>query len=522
MSNEYLSAEDITRLHALPREEAHQFYAGIWETNSWPLIAELGKKDRFFLLTWILNGKFADKDFVYARCREVEAATDEYLDLWAREHFKSTIISFAGVIQEIVRNPEITIGVFSYNNPNAKKFTNQVKREFEDNERLKKAYPEVIPWKDPGKGSPLWSEDKGIIVKRRGNPKEATLTPHGLIEGLPAGPHYDLRVYDDVITEKEVTTPEMMEKATHMWRQSLNLGKEGGRQWHVGTRYHFNDPYSVMIRENLLQVRTYPATENGEVTGKSAMLSEDYLDFKRRALGSYIFACQFLLNPVADDAQGFKREWLRFTDNPVEWKGMNRYVTCDPANEKKKNSDYSVFWVLGLAPDGNVYVLDCVRDRLNLTERADILFALHRQYKPRAVGYEKYGKDSDIQHFEDRMRRDNYRFSITPLGGTVRKEDRIRRLVPFFEEGRVWLPEVMMRHSDNKHIDLVRHFIDQEYLAFPVGVHDDMLDSMARILDPEFFAVWPKDDDYSRSYSKRTQRSKYERRPQRATTWMSM
>jgi hypothetical protein len=41
-------------------------------------------------------------------------------------------------------------------------------------------------------------------------------------------------------------------------------------------------------------------------------------------------------------------------------------------------------------------------------------------------------------------------------------------------------------------------FIDEEYLAFPVGVHDDMFDCKARIVDPELGAVFP---DEKRSHA---------------------
>lgn len=313
----------------------------------------------------------------------------------------------------------------------------------------------------------------------------------------------------------------MLEKATHMWRQSLNMGKEGGRMWHAGTRYHFNDPYSVMLRENLLKPRIYPATDDSTVTGNPVLVSRQYMEEKRRQLGAYIFACQWLLNPVADDAQGFKREWLRFTDNRVDPQGMNVYITCDPANEKKKNSDFSVFWVLGLAADGNIYALDCIRDRINLTERADLLFGLHRQYKPRGVAYEKYGKDSDIQHYEYRMSQENYRFSITAVGSNQRKEDRIRRLVPLFEQGRVWFPEALWHESDNRKVNLIDHFIQDEFTSFPVGHHDDMLDALARVLEPDLYAMWPKTDNSAADYAKRG-RSPYEKKPKYNRTWMSI
>jgi hypothetical protein len=41
-------------------------------------------------------------------------------------------------------------------------------------------------------------------------------------------------------------------------------------------------------------------------------------------------------------------------------------------------------------------------------------------------------------------------------------------------------------------VDYVRAFIDDEFTAFPVSTHDDMLDCRARILDPALGAKFPK------------------------------
>jgi hypothetical protein len=80
----------------------------------------------------------------------------------------------------------------------------------------------------------------------------------------------------------------------------------------------------------------------------------------------------------------------------------------------------------------------------------------------------------------------------------VGKEDRIRALVPIFEQKRVFLPQMCIRpQSSGKVVDLTKVFIEEEYKTFPVGAHDDMLDALARILDhgkKGIFATFPEGD----------------------------
>lgn len=153
-------------------------------------------------------------------------------------------------------------------------------------------------------------------------------------------------------------------------------------------------------------------------------------------------------------------------------------------------------WVVGLGPDQNVYVLDMVRDRLSLTERADALMRLHRKWRPNEVRYEQYGLQADIEHIKDRMEREQHRFRIQEIGGRVSKPDRIKRLVPFFEQSKIWLPEAFYApNREGRSENLVEVFIEQEYLAFPVGAHDDMLDALSRIAEPEMPLKWPVKSD---------------------------
>ncbi|MEO1330834.1 MAG: hypothetical protein AAFW46_14355, partial [Pseudomonadota bacterium] len=164
-------------------------------------VRHLALTDLFFLGVYVLNRPDANNGWVFARAREVQAAPNGYLDLWARGHYKSSIITNWLTIQDILNDPEMTFGFFSHTRPIAKAFLRQIKQEFERNEWLRELFPDIL-WDNPRAQAPKWSEDEGIIVKRRGNPKESTVEAWGLVDGQPTSKHFSLLHYDDVVTRE--------------------------------------------------------------------------------------------------------------------------------------------------------------------------------------------------------------------------------------------------------------------------------------------------------------------------------
>jgi predicted phage terminase large subunit-like protein len=472
------------------------------------LARHLCQTDLFYLLVQVLGRRDVNNDWLFARCREVQASPNGHLDLWAREHFKSTIITYGKTIQDILNDPELTVGIFSYVRSIAKAFLRWIKNDFESNDRLRELFPEIL-WANPQREAPKWSEDDGIIVKRKSNRKESTIEAWGLVDSQPTSKHFSLMVYDDVVDAGAVSTPEMIEKVTRAWETSRNLTAEGGATRYIGTRWHHADTYKEILRRGAAIERRHPATHDGTATGRPVLLSPERLATKRSE-GIYTFGAQMLLDPTADHLHGFKDGWLRYHENS-DGTGMNKYLLVDPANSKKRNSDYTAIGVIGLGSDNNYYVLDMVRDRLSLRERADAVFSLHRLWKPSGVGYERYGMMADVEYIKERQAQENYRFEITEVGGTLSKQDRIERLLPVCENHRFYLPAICEKVDfEGKRINLVQSFLDDEYRSFPVSAHDDMLDMMSRIFDIE--TVWPKSvvaagDRYARSERPRRHRS---------------
>jgi predicted phage terminase large subunit-like protein len=203
----------------------------------------------------------------------------------------------------------------------------------------------------------------------------------------------------------------------------------------------------------------------------------------KNEVGSYAFSGQYQQRPSPEGGGEFRTEWLMYYDALTPGT-LNYYIFVDPANTKGKDSDYTAMVVMGAGGDRNLYLVDIIRDRLNVREREDKLFELHAKYKPKSVVYEKYGMQCDADWLRKAMDDRNYRFHIQEVGGKVSKEDRIRRLISYFADRKIFMPKVLYKTNyKNQAVDVINEFVVQEYSTFPVGLHDDLLDAMSRLCD---------------------------------------
>jgi len=527
---------DAGKLHSLDFIEALEFYMDMVPHMGRTTLAYLGCVDRFFLLSDLLGRHDVLHPWLYDRCREVELAPYGHIDLWSREHYKSTIITFAGSLQEIVNDPEITIGIFSHTRKIAKAFVKQIRGEFERNERFRSVYEDIC-WRKTSH-APLWTED-AFTVRRKSNPKEATIEGWGLVDGQPTSKHFKLRCYDDVVTLESVNTSDQVKKTTEAWEMSDNLGAHGGQVQYIGTRYSFADTYADILDRNIVTPRIYPATHNGKIDGRPIFLSQQAWDNKKKTQRSTL-AAQMLQNPLSGKEQRFLPEWFRpWFVRPAT---MNVYILGDPSKGRTAKSDRTAMAVIGLDAGGNKYLLDGFCHRMTLSQRWDHLKHLHKKWSTTPgvgivkVGYESFGQQTDDEHFRERMRTEGYVFAIEELAwpreGSASKVNRVERLQPDFEFGSFYLPglvhvtgagtclwevdeeagqmkfrplegelqtikavtqrgqgylacKALSRKNDEKEVyDLTRMLMD-EMLYFPFATHDDLVDATSRIYDIE-------------------------------------
>ena len=385
--------------------------------------------------------------WVYERCREVEGAPDGYIDIWAREHFKSSTITFAGIIQEVLRDAEITVGIFSHTKPIAKGFLAQIQREFETNLNLIHTFPDIL-YADPQKQSRCWSLDNGIIIRRESNPKESTIEAHGLVDGQPTSKHFQLLVYDDVVTKESVATPEQIAKTTEAWELSDNLGMVGGRKWIIGTRYHYADTYAAIIERGAAKPRIYPATDDGTMTGTPVLFTPEEWGRRVRDQGEATVSCQLLANPLAGHQRMFDVNDL--IEYEVRPETLMVYILIDPARSMKKDSAHTAMIVLGLDVAGNKFLLDGFDHKMDLMKRWENMRDLQETWSRMPgvqdvkVGYERFGAIADLDYFGERMRVERTQFDIVelewPRDGEGAKNDRVQRLTPDLKAHRFYVP----------------------------------------------------------------------------------
>lgn len=406
----------------------------------------------------------------------MQADPDGRLDLWAREHYKSTIITYALTIQDILSSHgdepldkwngrEPTFGIFSFTRPAAKSFLKQIKREFEANEQLKELFPDIL-YNNPQKEAPKWSEDEGIIVRRKTNPKEATVEAWGMVDGQPTGKHFFGRIYDDVVTRESVTTSEMVKKTTEAWGLSINLGSDGGFERYIGTRYADMDTYQTLLEREVAVPRIYPATHNGKADGEPVFLSKEALD-KKRKMGIYTFSCQMLQDPVPDDDAFIRRDDIKRYNLGDEPKSLNLYLCSDYA-VTDDDGDYTEHGVGGFDHDEDLWFVDWWSGQKTTDVWIDTGIDLASAYKPFAWVGEKGVIKRAIEPFlVKRMARRKAYFRLEWINRGSNKVAMARAFQGLCSMGKVHIPNT----------DWGDALVDQ-LVRFPFG-KDDKVDVCA-------------------------------------------
>jgi hypothetical protein len=468
------------------------------KTDQRAAIREFILNDLWFIVYFVMRIPVANHPFWVNACREVaDGPPDFTLDVWAREHGKSSIITIAETIQSILRNPEDACGIFSYVRPVAKKFLFSIKGLFQNERILYECFPDVV-WQNCEKDAPLWSLDEGLILRRSGSRPEATVSAWGLIEGMPTGFHFERRIYDDIITEDIAESPEMMEKVKTKFDSSQNIGKEGGIHRVVGTYYHHNGPLKFIEGKTGLDGkpmytrRFKPGSDDGTATGSPVFVSQKRWDELRM---TRTFSCQQLLDPSPRSSQRLNPDYLKPVERKFIPKGLYRFMLVDPAgdlasNLEAKSSDAWAIGVVGVEPfvddigQSNVFIEDLWIEQATNSEGIEQIIRMYiRAGTIMKLGVEKVGVSTTHLHVQSALRAHGRHVRFDTQGGNgVILRPAGRHKSTMIDSALSWpLNNGKIHYS----LAIPTSFIDrlkQEMSFFPVW-HDDGINMIAYLYD---------------------------------------
>ena len=137
------------------QKQRQDFLSSLPADESLPAMRMLCRTDLAFLLWEVMGRKDLDDPWHYDRIREVQTEPDGHIDLWAREHGKSSIITLGKTLQDILashgqdplpewKGVEPCFIIFAYTRPLAKAFLRQLQYELMNNEMLRLWFPDIL------------------------------------------------------------------------------------------------------------------------------------------------------------------------------------------------------------------------------------------------------------------------------------------------------------------------------------------------------------------------------------------
>lgn len=305
---------------------------------------------------------------------------------------------------------------------------------------------------------------------------------------------------DDPVKNREEAESPTVREATKAWYSSTAYTRlaPGGGVLVIQTRWHDDDLSGWLLREmeeaerELKETGVWPedsdrwkhldfpaiATHDEKYRKAGEALHPERYPLSalrkiRKTLAPRDWAALYQQNPQVEQGAYFAKNMIRYyKSNPPRY--MDIYAAGDLAISKKEQADYTVFLVAGVDDKENVYILDSYRGRWNADEIIDVIFDIHRKWKPRRFGLEKGHISMTMDAPLQRRIKDEKMFDlhIEPLPpGKADKELRARSIQGLMASGKVYWPEGALWVDD---------FLN-EMLRFPNGVKDDCVDAAAWI-----------------------------------------
>lgn len=403
-----------------------------------------------------------------------------HLNLAPRGTGKSTIMTIASVILDILQNPNIRILIASKTDSNAIGFLSEIKQKL-TSKKLVSIFGEQ-------KGE-LWNEGEIKVRPRTSTAKESTVTCVG-VSGALASKHFDKIYADDLVDEENSKTEAQREKlATWLFKILDPTLEPDGDMSIIGTRYHPEDLYGQLIEQMFEKrsksgkvkrryyiripalIRKKDAPEDAKPHQKYVSIwpekfSVKFLLKKRKSQGSIIFNSQMQNDVEAMKGKIFKVDWFQFYKaDEINLADLLIFQGVDLAIKQKDKADKFAHCTIGVdKKTRNIYILNYYNRVTHYKMQKKVIKDRHKRYDPVRVAIEGNGyQRAIIQDMQTDKRLSDVR--AVPIFTEDDKTLRAWKLSAYFERGQVFMLESM-------------HELQQILLKMPDSRYKDLFDAL--------------------------------------------
>lgn len=304
-----------------------------------------------------------------------------------------------------------------------------------------------------------------------------------------AGFRADLGIVDDPFGSREDAESKRIRQKVWDWfiDDLTSRLKPGARRVVMHTRWHDDDLAGRFIKQLDSLGRSYrllslpaEALENDPL-GRSPgdMLWDDpngynygsVLRARKQDSDPRTWNSLYQQNPIPDEGDYFKAEWLKPYDRTPARETLRIYGGSDYA-VTADGGDYTVHAVVGLDPDGRMYLLDLWRKQAASDEWVEAFCDLVLKWRPMAWAEEQGQIKSGVGPFLERRMRERKAYVVREQFPT--RGDKAVRAQSI--RGRMALEGLYVPSQATWRAEF-----ESELLRFPAGVHDDQVDALGLV-----------------------------------------
>lgn len=403
------------------------------------------------------------------------------LYLLPRTTMKSTILSDCYPVWILLKFPDTRILLSSEKLDNPKKWVKE-QLELIDRPSMKFLFPEFTATETTKSG---W-----VASTKTARTGENSITIAS-IDHSAVSKHFELMIYDDLLTDKNSTTAIGLESVEDYYNHTQPLLDSSklptAAPTHtmvIGTQWSFISLYTKLEKvPGISTVKRGAYNADGSLACPTK-LTKEFLEDQKAAMPPGMFSAQYMNEPLSEADSPFKHKDLRWfakgdfgcaIDKEFNYEHVTHMavsITYDPAKSLLDSADDSCIMVCGADGAGNKYVLEYVSDRIPESQVYYHLFRLWDKWKPQSIFIEKNGVgDAIMRGFAEEQRITARYCNVVGITSVKNKELRIlRQLEPVVRGNRLFL---MPEHEK---------LIDQ-LVKYPRLPHDDAIDALAMQMD---------------------------------------